>query len=528
MKRKSSGRNNSGESSASGKCHDSISSSNTTKTHLSIDSGAEIDAPPSPDGLLSETSSTHTTPRSYKPALTIVKENNGCTSKDSGLEREGSAPFVNHNIHLPSKFAYFVKKKNAPFTTVQIPNVDGIPSYSKFSVFSANNTPSFIPYGEQSIGLLDQHSLSNSEPSVAEFDAGSGLEPLMPYCKFGLARSAGNGLNVSNQPMSVQPKIGYSKFGTVYRALKSQDNNNIPNLTDINALPKFLPHNPQTFTAFTVTNPPQMKLPLVKDMDKAYSKFGISNPKNVPVNGYVCFKDTLSYPSSDSNTAYSKVGITANKAPQPENGHIKENGIIINPSELQTLPVSSQTPHLSNGVTKNTNCSSSKERSSPSKSEVEDTLANHKTQSDKDTIEEEDKDCIILNSSPSSFDEMTSDLCSNMKPTNCTISANNDSKGFLLQDEGSSEPVNQLTDIMDALFNSYDFHIPDDGMSINMEDLNLTNSSDDFCEQCNHLITECTCNLSKDLNRTEVICNGHTSPLPNLSDYVQVGCKPAC
>lgn len=492
---------------------------------MSIDSGAEIDSPPSPDGLFSESSSTHTTPRSYKPGLTIVQENNGCTSKDSGLEREGSAPFINHNVHLPSKFTYFVKKKNSPFTNVQVPNVDGISSYSKFAVLSANNTPSFIPYGEQTIGLLDQHSLSNSEPSVAELDEENGSEPLMPYCKFGLARSAGNGLNVANQPLTIQPKVGYSKFGTVYRALKCHDNNNIPNLHDINVLPKFLPHNPQTFTALTFTNPPQIKQPIVKETDKAYSKFGVSNPKNVPVNGYVCFKDTLSYPTTDSGIAYSKVGLTPNKSSQPENDQFKENGII-NPSELQGLPQSSHTPHLPCAVSKNTH--SNKEGNSPSKLDIEDTIANHKTQSDKDSIEEEDKDCIMLHSSPSSFDEITSDLCSNMKPTNCTISANNDSKGFLLQDESNNEPVNQLTNIMDALFGAYDFHIPDDAISINMEDLNLTNSSDDFCEQCNHLMTECTCNISKDLNRTEVICNGHTSPLPNLSDYVQVGCKPAC
>lgn len=377
-----------------------------------------------------------------------------------------------------------------------------MPSYSKFAILSATNTPSFIPYGEQSVGLLDQHSLSNSEPSVAEFDAGNGSEPLMPYCKFGLARSAGNGLN---QPLSVNPKVGYSKFGTVYRALKQQDNNNISLLNgDVHSYHKFVPHNPQTFTALTVSNPLENKQLPLKETDKAYSKFGVSNSKNTPVNGYVCFKDTLSYPTADSGTAYSKVGVTANKTPaQTESEPIKENGVIINAAELQALRASSQVPHLPCGNSKDVNFSASK-----------------------DSLEEDDKD-IILDSSPSLLDEITSNLGMKLKPTNCTISANNDTKGVLLQDESSTEPANQLTDIMDALFGKYDFHIADGSLpiTINMEDLDITNPSDDYCEHCSHSMSDCTCSESTD--RTDIICNGHAS-LPNSSDYVQVGCKPAC
>lgn len=428
-----------------------------------------------------------------------------------------------------------MKKKNYPYSNIQISNGNvRIPHYSKVAVLSATNSPPFVPYGEQNMGLLEQQSLSNSEPSVADFDVGNGSEPLMPYCKFGLARSAGNGLNMSNQPLSVNPKTGYSKFGTVFRALKRQDSNTIPHLNDgLQSCPKFLPHNPQTFTALTVSNHPQGKQPLMKDNDKAYSKFGVSAPKNIPVNGYIFFKDILSYPSADSgaNQAYSKLGMSANKTSQPENDHPKENGVIISAAELQAVPHSSQNMYNPLENTKDANNSFCREVSSTSKSEAEQPVANHKTLLEKDnSVEEEDKDCVIPDSSTSLLDEITPGLGNKLKPTNFTISASNDTKGFMLQDDSSNEPATQLTNFIDAVFDAYDFHIPDSEImpiSIDMEDLNIPNSDSEDCEHTCNLVTKSNGCIAKD--PSEVICNGHSSPLPNLStDYVPVRCNPAC
>lgn len=227
--RQNSGRNYSGDSNISSRGHDSISSSNTNRTHLSIDSGAEVDLPPSPDGVFSETSSSNTTPRSYKPDLAIVKETNATSSKDSGLEKEGisgTSPATSaKSTELSSRFAWYVQRKNHPYSNMQFrKNMQSMHPYSKFAVIAPVHFPTYIPVGNLGLGLLD-HSLANSEPSVADFEGGNDCEPLVfggvsPYCRFGLARSAGNGLNFSNQIIPAEQNLGYSKFGIVYRPLK--------------------------------------------------------------------------------------------------------------------------------------------------------------------------------------------------------------------------------------------------------------------------------------------------------------------
>lgn len=513
--------------------------------------------------MFSDTSSSHTTPRSYKPDLTIVREANGTTSKDSGLDREGTCTFINHSVDLPSKFTYFVKKKNFPYSSMQMSNGEArMPSYSKFTVIGTGNIPSFIPYSEQNLGLLD--SLSNSEPSVADFDIGSGSEPLVPYCKFGLARSAGNGLNMSNQPVIVNNKIGYSKFGTVYRALKRRESGSMNN--SLNTCPKFLPHNPQTFTALTSNSTPFGKHLSVKENEKAYSKFGVSDPKKVPVNGYVSFRDTLTYPSAETsgaNQAYSKLGMTtSNEKTAAENtDHAKENGVIINAAELQSLPLSSQTKYVPfrNAKVMNLNDPVNKEGTinkedflnkdeSLCKEDLteQNSVPNYKPQTDKDSVVDNDIDIIIATDPPPSLIDEITDVDSKLKPTNFTISANNDSKGFLIQDEScAGNSVTPLNNIIDDIFGTLDF-----GMSkntditpicINLDHINIANPSTypavdsdissvndlsaesrNFCNQCDNFATECTCsNVAKNPQQIDLICNGHSEPLH--SDYVSLG-----
>ncbi|XP_054714344.1 uncharacterized protein LOC129223978 [Uloborus diversus] len=344
LKGRCSSRNNSGDSNNSGKGHDSISSSNTTKTHVSIDSGTEVDSPPSPDGFFSESSSSNTTPRSYKPDLAVVMEGKGSMSRDSGLEKEGAVP----------KFAWYVKKK-----------CDGrMPSYSKFAIVNPT-MPSFMPYGDQSGGIKDSYSLSNSEPSMADFDMGNGTEPpvlqgIQPYSKFGLARSAGNGLNAFNQPIAINSNVGYSKFGIVYRALKCPeiDMDDNPARIFCPGGSKFMVESPKAMAALTCQSNPfpfgltnfkpaafennpiwgassleKKQIPLkanhvlpVEMPGDAYSKFGIGAPfTNVdqPSSGYISFNDTLKNTAvtCESNRHfdnYSKIGV----AEEPNKGEM--------------------------------------------------------------------------------------------------------------------------------------------------------------------------------------------------------------
>ncbi|GBM92723.1 Cytokine receptor [Araneus ventricosus] len=165
-KRGPSGRNNSGESAASGKCHTSISSANTTKTHNSMDSGAEVESPLSPDSFSSDSGSINTTPLPFQPDLNIVDESNHLASRDSGLERDN-------------------------LTTVYVPRV--------------------IPRFEEQDGLPKRHlseeekerilsALSNSAPSVE--DEINHENAISSYAKFGYGRS-----------QSDKNLDGYSKFG---------------------------------------------------------------------------------------------------------------------------------------------------------------------------------------------------------------------------------------------------------------------------------------------------------------------------
>ncbi|XP_035227870.1 uncharacterized protein LOC118200055 isoform X2 [Stegodyphus dumicola] len=347
-KRLHSGRNNSGESDASGKCHDSISSSNTTKTHLSIDSGAEIDSPPSPDGFFSDTSSSNTTPRSYKPDLTIVKESNGSVSRDSGLEKEGTGPtLMSQNIEIPTKYSWYIRKKNCPFLIQK--NAGQMPAYSKFAVLPSS-TLSYVPYGEQNLGLLEKSSLSNSEPSVSDFDTCCpepvALSGIAPYSKFGLARSAGNGLNMSNQPFTISTP-GYSKFGTTYRALpqlNSSEEKNLPVISSgTKCCLKYVPEGHSALTALALHHSPVYIRP--KDLcsgtlPKKYLEKGPvkDEPSN---NGYVSYGEAVKY------DAYSKVGMASK--PDCRSSYVtfqdaKSMNIHSSPKNVAICPASASEP----------------------------------------------------------------------------------------------------------------------------------------------------------------------------------------
>ncbi|KAF8777452.1 Cytokine receptor like protein [Argiope bruennichi] len=166
-KRGPSGRNNSGESTTSGKCHTSISSANTTKTHNSMDSGAEVESPLSPDSFSSDSGSINTTPLPFQPDLNIVDELNHLASRDSGLERDN-------------------------LTTVYVPRV--IPRFEEHE-----DLPKRHLSEEEKERIF---ALSNSAPSVKDEDEINQENAISSYTKFGYGRS-----------LSDKNLDGYSKFG---------------------------------------------------------------------------------------------------------------------------------------------------------------------------------------------------------------------------------------------------------------------------------------------------------------------------
>lgn len=127
-------------------------------------------------------------------------------------------------------------------------------------------------------------SLSNSEPSVADFDLGDGSEPLVsggmpPYCKMHMSTSAGNGLNAVDSP--------YSKWGgeTFYRPLMSYR--------------RVAPQHLQVFSAITVNG----RVPLVVPSRK-------KDPEvlrdDVLPNAYMSVSDVLNSAKGSSGPSHNR------------------------------------------------------------------------------------------------------------------------------------------------------------------------------------------------------------------------------
>ncbi|KAG8188105.1 hypothetical protein JTE90_002458 [Oedothorax gibbosus] len=257
-KRKQTDRNPSGTSSNNGQ-----ESANTTKTQDSLDSGTEVESPPSPDSFCSNDAAIATSRQRNKSepwravdAARTSNINRSNESKDSGLVKDERQIHGVTNLTMTSRgrcLDYKLSKKGTKFPHLQTSNGSSI-------------------------------SPSVSEPSVAEYDLGDGSEPLVqggmpPYCKFHMSTSAGHGLNAVNEPH-------YSKFGgpdTFYRPLMSYRRVVPPqqHIQVFSAMPIMSRnvYNPDPTDLF-----PQKK----KDIQRTHD-----NPDITPPNGYMSISDAI-------------------------------------------------------------------------------------------------------------------------------------------------------------------------------------------------------------------------------------------